>query len=141
MREGGLRERALALGLVDADERLVRMALLELQESLPETLLPVLVSRVIRSGRDVELRALGVRALRRSRSNLALETLLELCSGGRSILGRMKLAATTAEVVSALQVLDEVWAENPRALELLHLARKSKDPRLLRALSGKDADR
>lgn len=137
IREERLRERALALGLTDADERLLRTVLMELQESLPETLLPVLVSRVIRSDHEEDLRAMAVKALRHSRSNLALETLLEVCSEGKSILGRVKLAPPSPGVLAALQALLHEWKEDRRAREVLEAARRSKDPRLREALAGR----
>ncbi|MGW8268685.1 MAG: HEAT repeat domain-containing protein, partial [Longimicrobiales bacterium] len=135
--EEGLRERALALGLKEPDERLLRTVLLELQESLPETLLPVLVSRVIRSDHEEDLKAMAIKALRHSRSNLVLETLLEVCSEGRSILGRVKLAPPSPGVLAALQVLLLEWKEDPRAREVLEAARRSKDPRFREAITGR----
>jgi len=136
-REERLRERALALGLTDPDERLLRTVLMELQESLPETLLPVLVSRVIRSDHDEDLRAMAVKALRHSRSNLALETLLEVCSEGKSILGKVKLAPPSPGVLAALQVLLHGWREDRRARQVLEAARRSKDPRFREAFAGR----
>jgi hypothetical protein len=137
IREPALRERTLATGLADPDERTLRMALVELQESLPETLVPTLVSRVIRSGQDHDLRAMAIKALRHSRSNLALETLLEVCAGGKSILGKVKLAPTTSEVLAALGVLAEVWSADRRSAAYLNAARRARDPRIREALSGK----
>ena len=137
IREPALRERTLATGLADPDERTLRMALVELQKSLPETLVPTLVSRVIRSGRDPDLRAMAIRALRHSHSNLALETLLEACAGGKSILGRVKLPPTSSEVLAALGVLAEVWSEDRRSAAYLNAARRARDPRIREVLSGK----
>ncbi|MBW3534356.1 MAG: hypothetical protein KY453_03920 [Gemmatimonadetes bacterium] len=133
-----LRDRALAGALADDDERLVRMALLELQKQTPETLVPTLVNRVVRSGkRSPELRAMGARALRHSRSSLALESLLALASGGRSLLGRARLADTSPAMVAALRTLAEVWPKEPRAAELLQAAARSGDPELEAAARGR----
>ena len=60
-------ERVLAAALGDSDERTVRMELLELQNELPETLVPVLVNRVVRSERSSEMKALAARALGKPR--------------------------------------------------------------------------
>jgi hypothetical protein len=139
-REGKLRERALALGLADPDERLLRTVLLELQQSLPETLLPVLVSRVVRSDHAEDLRAMGVKALRHSRSNLALETLLEVCCEGKSILGKVKLAPPSPEVLAAVQTLAHTWAGDKRAAEVLSAVRRSREPGFRGSLSGEDMD-
>lgn len=137
--EGKLRERALALGLADPDERLLRTVLLELQQALPETLLPVLVSRVIRSNHEEDLRAMGVKALRHSHSNLALETLLEVCCEGKSLLRKVKLAPPSPEVLAAVQTLAHTWAGDKRAAEVLSAVRKSKDPGFRGSLGGEDA--
>jgi hypothetical protein len=116
------------------------MALLELQESLPETLVPVLVSRVVRSDRDPDLRVMAVKALRNSHSNLALEALLEVCNGGKSILGKVKLPPATPELLAALRVLGETWPEDDRAAETLSAARKAKDAEIRGALSAEGWD-
>ena len=59
LKKGDGRERVVAAALADEDERTVRMGLLDLQEDLPETLVPVLVTRVMKSARSPEIRALG----------------------------------------------------------------------------------
>jgi hypothetical protein len=136
VRESGNRERTLALGLADPDDRMLRIALRELQKALPETLVPVLVSRVVRAGRDPDLRVMAVKALRHSRSNLALEVLLEVCDGGKTILGKVKLPPASRELLAALRVLGEGWSDDQRARETLSAARRAKDARIREALSG-----
>jgi hypothetical protein len=113
------------------------MALVELQHALPETLVPTLVRRVIRSGQSHDLRAMAIKALRHSRSNLALETLLEACAAGKSLLGKVKLPPATPEVLAALGVLAEVWSGDRRSAAYLNAARRARDPRIREALSGK----
>ena len=136
IREATLRERTLASGLADTDERLLRMALLEVQESIPETLVPVLVNRVVRSEKPSDLRGMGARALRHSKSALALEALLEVASSGKSILGRWKVAQPSPAVLAALQSLSASWAQDSRARELLKTAAKSKEPEIRKAVSA-----
>jgi hypothetical protein len=136
LRKGAGRERFIAGALGDTDERTVRMALLELQRELPETLVPVLVNRVIRSERSAELRALGARALGGSRSALALEVLIGLATEGKTLLGRLKLADPTPEAVAALQTLARTWRADARAEEVLALAARSKDADLRAAAAG-----
>ena len=129
LRFEALRDRGMAGALADDDERLVRMALLELQKDLPETLVPTLVSRVVRSEkRSPELRAMGARALRHSRSPLALESLLGLATQGRSLLGRARLADRSPALLAALRTLAEVWAGDARAADVLEAAARAKDP-------------
>jgi hypothetical protein len=135
MEEPSLRQRALATGLADEDERLLRMALLEIQTSLPETLVPVLVNRVIKSERPGDLRAMAVRALLHSTSALTLEVLLEVASTGKSLLRKRKIADSTPEVLASLQTLAASWSHDARAREVLTAARKSKDPEIKKAVS------
>ena len=140
IQESSIRERTLASGLADADERLLRMALLEIQESISETLIPVLVNRVVRSEKPSDLRAMGARALRHSKSALALEALLEVASSGKSILGRWKVAQPSPAVLAALQSLSASWTHDARARELLKVAGKSKDPEIRKAVSATGGD-
>ncbi|MEX0979897.1 MAG: hypothetical protein WDZ89_02315, partial [Gemmatimonadota bacterium] len=127
LRVPALRDRALALAVRDADERLVRMALLELQRRLPEALVPLVVEHVIESGAIAELRPLGIRTLRGSSAPLALDTLLRICSGGRTIFGRPKLAPSSPELLAALSVLASAWRDDDRAAAVLKRAAVSGD--------------
>ncbi len=138
--EPGLRERTLASGLADSDERLLRMALLEIQDSVPETLVPVLVSRVIRSDKPGDLRAMGVRALRNSRSNLARETLMSLTTSGKSFLGKTKLAPGDPEVLAAFRVLAMNWSGDRRVKNVLSAAARSKNPEIRHAVTLPEGD-
>lgn len=140
IQESSIRERTLASGLAEEDERLLRMALLEIQESISETLVPVLVNRVVRSEKPSDLRAMGVRALRHSESALALEALLEVAGSGKSILGRWKIAQSSPAVFAALQSLSASWAHDARARALLKAAAKSKDPEIRKAVSATGED-
>ena len=133
-------QHTLAWGLADTDERLLRMALLEAQESIPETLVPVLVNRVVRSEKPSELRAMGARALRHSESPLALQALLEVAGSGKTILGRWKVAQSSPAVLAALQSLALSWAQTARARALLKRAGKSKDPEIRKAASAPGED-
>ena len=133
LRKGGARERVVAAALADEDERTVRMGLLELQEDLPETLVPVLVTRVIKSAWSPEIRALGARALGNSTSTLALDVLIGLAIKGRSLLGRPRLGEKTPEVLASLHSLARSWPAEPRARAALAVAARSKDPEMRRA--------
>ena len=137
LRKGSGRERVVAIALAEADERIVRMALIELQGDLPETLVPVVVNRVIRSERSPELRALGARALGNSRSALALETLLGLSTSGKSLLGKARLADKGPEVLVALRALARSWSSDPRAREILQLAARARDVEMRIAAEGR----
>jgi hypothetical protein len=74
-----------------------------------------------------ELRVHAVRALGRSREPVALETLLRIVDGGRSVLGKPKLAVRTPVVVAALRALAVGWRSDSRARDMLSLALESSD--------------
>ena len=124
-----LRNRALVAALGDADERMVRMALLEMQESVPEAVVPTLVNRVVApSERSSEIRALGAKALSGSRSPLALKALLELVGAGRSFFGKTRIDRSSPEVVAAVWALARGWSDADEARPMLEAADASKDP-------------
>jgi hypothetical protein len=135
LRDPALRDRALAGAFRDPDERIVRIALLEVQDELPDTLAPVMVSRVLRTGTFPQLRSLAARALGANRSSLAREALLDLCFRKRWLLRRGRLAAGSPELLAALAVLARDWGDDPRGGRVLELARKSRDPQI-RAAAG-----
>lgn len=83
---------------------------------------------------------MGVRALRNSRSNLALETLVGLASTGKSFLGRTKVATPEPEVLAALRVLAEKWSEDRRAENVLNAAGRSKFPEIRKAVTHAKRD-
>ena len=132
------RVRTLAAGLSDLDERMVRMALVEIQRegALQETLVPTLVNRVVRGDRDPEIQILGIRALGVTRSSLARDALLDAVIGGKSIFGRPKLAAKSKELTVALSVLRSAWSGDSLVLPILKVARRSRDPDIKAAVSG-----
>lgn len=134
-RNPATRTRTLALGLADEDERLTRMALLELGQGLPETLVPTLVNRVVRSDRPEGIRALAIRALRGSDSALARSALMEVVRGGRTLFGRRKLAEKSPLLLAALEVLALDWADDAEVADLLESARRSDDPEIVSAVS------
>jgi hypothetical protein len=135
------RDQALGAALRDPDERIVRTALLELQEELPDTLVPVVVSRILRSKTFPQLRSLGAQALGANGSPLALNALLDLCSRKRFLRSRRRLASRSPEGLAALSALARNWPDDPKAAEILSMARDARDARIRAAASiPKDAD-
>ena len=131
----GSRDRTLATALADSDERIVRMALLELQEAVPDPILPTLVNRVVlATDRPGELRTMGLRALARSRSPLAFNTLLGLATAGKTMFGRPKLASPSAESVAALRALAQGWGDRDEVREIVQQAQRSKEVDLRNAV-------
>ena len=126
----GLRQRTLSSALADDDEYVVRMGLLELAESVPETVVPTLVHRVVLGKRSPEIRAFGIRTAGLSRSPLVLRTLLSITTVGKTIFGGPRLAAKSMEVLAALETLSRFWRDDTRAAKTLKKARRSKDPEI-----------
>jgi hypothetical protein len=126
----GLRQKTIADALADEDERMVRMGLLELGDSVPETLVPIVVSRVILGDRSPELTAFGIRLGGQSKSPLVLETLLTMTVTGNTIFGKPILALKSMEVLAALGTLARFWPDDARAAKILKAANRSKDPEM-----------
>ena len=131
------RPRALSLGLVDADPQVLRLALAECQRGCPAAVLPLVCRRIGDPALDPELRALAVRVLGVSREPLALRTLVQLADGGRSLLGRRRLATGSVEVVAAVAALAAGWRAHADAAAVLALARSSADAQLRAAAEGR----
>ena len=129
LRRPGRRERALAGALADGDERMVRMALLEMSDGPPEALVPTLVNRVVLAPqRSDEIRSLGAKVLRSSTSPLALKALTEIATDSTAILGRIKLAQKSSAMLSALEALAATWWSDSGVRKVLHMAERSRDP-------------
>ena len=124
------RDAALALGLQDPDPRTLRLALglaVALQ-SCPDAAVPTLAGRALDRALPPDVRTLAVRALGYARAPAALEVLLRLTSGGRTLFGREKLAPKSAELLGALAGLASGWQRDPRARAVLRRAAASGDP-------------
>jgi hypothetical protein len=124
--------------MADADERMVRMALVEIQEKgeLDDMLVPTLVHRVVTGQRPPEIRVMGVRTLGVTGSTLARDALLDVVVAGKTFFGRPKLAEKSREVVVALSVLRSRWFRDSLVLPVLKVARRSKDPEIRDTVAG-----
>lgn len=132
LRKAEMRERVLVSALADDDERTVRMALVEIQEEIPGSVLPTLVNRVVRAeARGDEIRALGVRVLGKARSQLALNTLVGVVTAGKKTLfGKTRVAGSSPVVLAALRTLAERWPDKKEVQQVLEIAARSKDPEI-----------
>src|SRR3989441_7275682 len=111
------RDEALIAGLRDQDPRTLRLALsiaVALQ-AFPDAAVPLLVNRATDRMVAGDLRALAVRGLGYTRAPAALETLLQLTAGGRTLFRREKLAAKSPQLLVALAALATGWRHDPRA--------------------------
>ena len=127
-RQEGHRENAVRRGLSDEDERIVRMALVEVRNDLPDSVVPDVVALTLDTSRFPDLETLGLRTLGASRSDAALGALLGVCVRERKWLGRARLSRTSPALLAALEALRDGWATDERAQRVLSLARGSKDP-------------
>jgi hypothetical protein len=142
LRDPKHRTAALAKGLAEADDRILRLCLVDLQRGGFGHPDPDSVSvwggvrTVLRASRDLEMRLLAVKALEVSTSPAALEVLIELVSPGKTLLGRPKLASPRPEVLAALRALSRTWGSHSLAARVLVEARKSKQPGVKQAATA-----
>lgn len=129
-----LRDRGLAIGLKDQDERVVRNAVAALPTPLPQALVPTVIKRVLEAEHPPQVKAVAIRTLTGVRTPLARDALLRISVDGRSLLGKLRIADRDASVLAALQVLTSDWAEDGEVAPLLRQARRSKDPEVVRAV-------
>ncbi len=134
LRSATFREEGLEIALADSDERVVRTALLDAQEGVPDFLVPGIVERIIESDDFPQLRSLAVRSLRRSRSPAAREALLDVCSGRKSFLLKKRLAPKSQELLAALPGLARNWGTHPEVRWVIEQARESPDPEIRAAV-------
>ena len=125
----GGRDEALVAGLRDQDPRTLRLALslaVALQAS-PDAAVPLLVNRATDRTLAGDQRALAVRCLGYTKAPAALETLLQLTAGGRTLFGRERLAGKSPELLVALAALATGWRDDARARARLGIAASSTD--------------
>lgn len=133
-------DEALVLGLRDPEKNVVRAALQAARRKLPDAGVPVLAERVTQDPTfPPEFRVMALHILGRSRNALALDALLHFAQGGRSLLGRPRLAQTSPELLAALGGLARSWSADRRAKALLDVAARSRDERIARAAESYDS--
>jgi HEAT repeat protein len=129
------RESALRAALEDHDKRVTRLGLLAYQQRSSRSVTPLVAHIAMHPHMIDELRIHAIRALGQCRERAALDALLSLADGGKSVLGKPKLAPPTPIVLAAIQALAEVWSTDRQASDVLALARGSSDP-VLRQAAG-----
>jgi len=134
------RDEALVAGLADQDPRTLRLALgLAIAvERCPDAAVPLLISRATDRALSTDLRVLAIRALGHAVAPAALEALLQLTSGGRTLFGRDRLPPKSPELLVALGALVAGWPQNPRAQARLARAAASGDRDIRHAAAAHD---
>ncbi len=122
------RDLAARLALDDGDTKIVLHALAAIQHDCPPNFAERVARVAIDPAFDDELRRLAVVTLAPLRQRQALEALLQIVDGGKTLLGRAKLAAKSPVVLAALRALAGSWAADGRARPFLALAADSSDP-------------
>jgi hypothetical protein len=138
---GTEREPALLGALRDPDPRTGRLALTAALEACPPAALALVVDIALDARRGSELRVLAIKVLGRAHAAAALGALLQLADGGKTLLGRRKLAPRSLELLAALGALAAGWGRDPRVRALLAVAASSKDPEVRRTIALDGASR
>lgn len=123
----GQREHAMRAAFSDADPRVVRVGLAVAQQSCPPRVLPFVAGLAQGERVPEDLRILAVQALGNSKDHAALDALFTVADGGKTFLGRQKLAPKGPVVLAALRALAAGWRKHPKAVPLLGLAAVSTD--------------
>jgi HEAT repeat protein len=128
-------ELALHAALEDSDVRTIRTGLLAaVQLDCPRSAIPAVARIAVNPKMTEETRVLAIRALGRCTDAGARDTLLQIVDGGRTLLGRPKLAAPTPLCIAALKGLAEKWTSHPPAAAMLAIAAASPDPEVRQAV-------
>lgn len=119
----------VSLGLRDADDGIVSLALTAALDSCPSDAIP-LVEQIAQDGRRTsETRVLTMRILARARTPGALQVLVGQVMSRRRWFGR-RLATKSPELVAAVTGLANYWRDDPLAMAVLTQARQHSDPEI-----------
>src|SRR5438034_1383506 len=115
--------------LAAAESRGARRGLLAQLAKMGAEIAPFVIARLGDSRWYVtrNLLALAVRCLGYTKAPAALETLLQMTAGGRTLFRREKLAGKSPELLVALAALATGWRDDPRARARLSIAASSTD--------------
>jgi hypothetical protein len=118
---------AIATALADPDPRVLGLGLAAIQEDVP----PAHADRVLAIAEDAqaddEVRLLAIAALANLKDARAMRVLTGLVDGGRTLLGRQRLASKTPAMLAALRALAARETGPGKAAALLALAGESSD--------------
>jgi hypothetical protein len=133
------RDQVITLGLGDSEPRVARLALIAALQGVPAGAVPRVVALAANRQTPLDLRIQSIRVLGVSQAPEALDLLLALTDGGRTIFGRRKLLPKSREFLAALTALATGWGREPRATEVLALAALSNDAQIRAATDPEGA--
>jgi hypothetical protein len=119
--------------LNDEDPRVVRLGLAAMPHECPDDVIDRMIDWAVDTKADQDLRQLAITTLGRFRDQSALNALLHLADGGRTLFGRPRLPAKTPVLIAALRALTETWHDNALAARVRAVAARSSDPEIRRA--------
>lgn len=135
LRREDTRDAGIVLGLEDADERTVGIALAAALKRCPAGAVPILMRRIDSTTLSAELRARGIRALAASGSLEAMRWIAQRSVKKHWLLGTPVLREKSPQLISSIAGLAAHWSSAPEAAEVLALVAKSKDADLRSAAS------
>lgn len=132
------RSDVLRAALGDPDERVLQYGLVAALDGVPINAVPLVLARARDEEIKESIRVMAIRVLGRLGQPIALRTLVELATEGKSLLGGVKLARGSV-ANAAIAALAHGWADDPAGKEVLERARASRDRDIRRAAEGKAA--
>lgn len=129
----GEREMALRAALWDAEPRVIRVGLGALAGSCAPEFAHRVAHIALSAESDDDIRGLAAGVLGGVKTPAALDALIRLTDGGKTVFGRRRLAPRSPVLMAALRALAAGWSSDPRAADLLAIAAKSSDPELAEA--------
>ena len=136
LRDPGSRNRAIALGLGDKDDRVVRLALVAAQQGCPDGVVPLVVARATEAS-ESDHRLLAIRVLGSVTVPAAREGLLRLIEPRRGLLG-VRPPPKTPEYLEALRAA-QGFAADPRIRRALAIGARARDAEIVAAALGTEA--
>lgn len=137
LRDPQARERAICVGLTDADERTVRLALTAASRDCPAAAVPLIVARATK-GATTSQRVTAIRILQKLSHHSAIETLLQITQPRRTLFG-LRPPPKSREYLAALRSL-QGHGSDARARQVLAAAARSRDSDVAQAAVGGDPD-
>jgi hypothetical protein len=130
------RDAAITAALESGHSGLIHTGLAAVHQDCGRDVVERIAALAADRGSDEAMRVMATRALARCADLKALSSLLALVDGGRTLLGRDRLAPRSPVMLAAIEGLSAGWGADARATALVRLAARSSDPEIRRAATG-----